>query len=159
VSEQHEVMAELVREAHLLHSQPRAVAAYVVAELERLRGSGEPWVDEQLARFAVDGAMKRCASWRAAQRTEALTKRGKKVEVPAWAGVPVRDANGVVQHHQLRFEDLSIEQVEASVHRMAKQRNTLSADLSVRERVLEYMRANPTCARAGDAMRALGIAA
>lgn len=157
--EQQQVMAEIIREAHALHSKPRAIAAYVVSELMRLEGSGEEWVVEELARFTVDGAMKRCAGWRSRIRTLATTKRGKAVEVPQYAGVPVRDADGTIQHYQLRFEDLTLEQVEASVERMAKQRNTLSADLSIRMQVMEYMRANRACVNAGDAMRALGIAA
>lgn len=159
MTDQSEVMNELIREAHALHTKPRAVAAHVVAELQSLEGSGEPWVSEVLAKAMVDGLMGKCSKWRGRFRTAAKTKRGKTVDVPAYAGVPVRDANGVIQHHQLRFEDLDVEQVAASVYRMAKQRNTLSADLSVREQVLDYMRSNPECVRAGDAMVALGIAA
>lgn len=157
--EQHDVMAELMREAHALHSKPRAIAAHLVAELRNLEGSGQPWVAEELARFMVDGAMKRCAGWRSTKRTLAKTKRGKTVDVPAWAGVPVRSADGTVQHYQLRFEDLTLEQVQASVTRMAKQRNTLSADLSVREQVRDYMLEHRECTRAGDAMVALGLVA
>lgn len=143
--ENHEVMAALLEEAHATHSRSRAVASYVVAELRRLEGSGVPWVSAQLAKWTVDGAMARCSTWRASQRTSARTKRGKDVDVAGWVGVPSRAPDGSIEHLSLPLDDVSLEQARAGVARMSKQRNTLSSTISVWERAIAHMEANPSC--------------
>ena len=159
MSDQQVVMQAIITEAHAKYTQPRQIAAHVASELERLRGSGVEWVEQEINRATVDGLMKKCSSWRAQRRTTVRTKKGNRAEVPAWAGVSVVAPSGSIEYHQMQFDDLTRNQVEASLNRMAKQRNTLSVDIAIRKQVLDYMDEHPECVRAGDAMAALGIAA
>lgn len=144
MTEQTEVLNVLMTEAHEQHTRPRAVAAYVVAELRRLEGSGSMWVSDLLAKWQVDGAMDRCSSWRASQRKAGRTKRGKPAEVSAWAGVPTRADDGTVEHQVLPLAGITLEQARAALARMSKHRNTLSATISVYERAVALMESDPS---------------
>lgn len=143
--EQHEVMNTLLAEAHERHTRSRARGAYVVSELTRLQGSGTPWVSSLLAKWMVDGAMERCKSWRNGQRRAAHTKRGKATDVSEWVGVTTRTDDGVVEHLALPLEDVTIDQARVALSTLSKRRNTLSATISVYERAIAHMEANPGC--------------
>lgn len=159
--DQAEVMDLIYTEAHERQSEPRKIAAYVSAEIDRLAGSGVLWVEEVIAEAKVSGWMKRCADWRRSRDKHAVsTASGKRVEAPAWASVrEVDDETGETVYVQMRFELLDREQVEAYIANLTTSRDTLSERISAARSVLEYMKSHPECERAGDALDALGLAA
>lgn len=150
------ILEALLAEAHERDTNPRRIAAYVVTELDRLAGSGEPWVKETLAEFTVNGSMKRCADWRRGQeRQTVVVQSGRAVAVPAWASAREADDDGTVTYIQMRFEDFDRDQVVAYIARTEKTRDTLSVDIAAAKAVLAYMDATPTCLTAGEALDAL----
>lgn len=153
----HPVLADILRDAHERHTEPRKIAAYVVTELRDLEGSGSAWVSDLLAEFVVSGAMRRCSDWRRTARKAVTTPKGTPVELAGWAGVPGR-VGAVVTHLQLPLRDLTLDQLVAYEARLRKQRNTLSGSLVVVSALREYLEQHPT-ATAGEAIDALGLAA
>lgn len=160
MTERDEVLAKLYAEAHNLHSDPRRIAAHVVSELDRLAGSGEPWVAASLAEWSVTGAMKACADWRRRQAKRSVTvKSGRQVEVPAWGSARSLDDAGAITYEQVPFDCFTVEQLEDWIGRTEKARNTLSQEVAAARVVLAFMQANAECRTAGDAIAALGMAA
>lgn len=160
MSEQTEVLDRIYREAHERHSEPRKIAAYVSGEVDRLAGSGVPWVEEVIAEAKVTGWMKRCADWRRSEEKRAVpSATGKRVEAPAWASVRDVAEDGSTVYVQMRFELLDRDQVRAYIANLSTSRDTLSERISAARAVLAYMEAHPECERAGDALNALGVAA
>lgn len=160
MSEQSEVLDGIYREAHERHSEARKIAAYVSTEVDRLAGSGAPWVETVIAEAKVTGWMKRCADWRRFEEKRSVpSASGKRVEAPAWASVREVDDEGATVYVQMRFELLDRDQVRAYIANLSTSRDTLSERISAARSVLSYMEAHPECERAGDALNALGLAA
>ena len=79
---------EVIAKAHAEHGRDgtRAVALAVVDEFTDMEGFGQAWVTDYLHHLAVAGAMAVCRQHRRRFTIPALTKRGKRVNLPAFTG-------------------------------------------------------------------------
>jgi hypothetical protein len=155
MSEQAEVMDQVMREAHERHTNPRKIAAYVAGEMDRLMGSGVEWVTRLDEDARVTGYMKRAADWRRSQERESIkVKNGKSVDLPAFASVKAVSVEGRTEYEQLPFDNFDDAQLEQWIDRQTKARDTYSSGIAAAKIVLTYMREH-RIANAGDARRQL----
>jgi hypothetical protein len=159
VSEQAEVMDQIMREAHQRHTNPRRIAAFVAGEMDRLMGSGVEWVARLDEDARVTGYMKRAADWRRSQERDAVkVKSGRAVDLPAFASVKAIDADGHTEYEQLPFENFDEGQLEQWIARQTKARDTYSSGIVAAKAVLAYMKEH-NLTRAGDAVEQMRRAA
>lgn len=139
---------------------PAQVAGRFVDLVSELQAFGQPWIDDYVRDLAIVGAKRVCADWRRSHQLDAKTPRGSRTSLPAYAGIakPKTSDDGV-RHLQLPLRDLGLEELKQHAARMAKQRNTVSTQLQVINALVKHMEADPSCATAGAAIDALGLAA
>lgn len=153
--ENRQVVDDIIHDAH--HGKDRIVsrevAAEVVDEVRNLEASGQGWVELLIDSWLLAGAQKACADWRRRHMHSGRTKKGTPVEVPVYGAVRQTDDSGEVVHVQLTLFTLTLEQAKLRHEGLARQRDTLSAEVRWFRDVVELMEANPALRTVGDALR------
>lgn len=134
------------------------VAQRVVDDLERLEGGGHRWVAELLRRWTIVGAQKACADWRRRHSHAGRTSKGTEVEVPVYGAVRETGDDGEIVYVQLPLFTMTLDQVRQRRDTLARQRDTLSAEVRFFTDLADVMEADPSLLTAGDALARLDAA-
>lgn len=149
-----QMVDDIVHDAH--HDAERIVAGEVAAvvldDLRNLEAEGHRWVGDVLDRLLLAGVGKMCADWRRRYSHKGTTRKGTEVEVPVYGAVRETDDDGTVVHVQLALFSMTLEQVRQRRDTLAKQRDTLSAEVRFFTDLAEVMEADRTLLTAGHAL-------
>lgn len=158
--EERRIVDDIIHDAH--HGKDRIVArevaAEVVDEVRNLEASGLRWVETLIDSWLLAGAQKACADWRRRHMHPGRTKKGAEVDVPVYGAVRETTDEGEVVHVQLTLFTLTLEQAKARHNTLARQRDTLSAEVRWFADVIELMESNPALRTVGDALKHLEAA-
>lgn len=148
-----QIIDDIIHDAH--HGRDRIVssevAAEVVDEVRNLEAAGHRWVADLIDKWLIAGAAKACADWRRRYQHAGRTNRGTEVEVPVYGAVRETSADGEIVHVQLALFTMTVEQVKERHATLARQRDTLSAEVRWFADLIEVMEARG-CQTAGDAI-------
>lgn len=155
-----QVVDDIIHDAH--HDADRIVssevAAVVLDELRNLEAGGVGWVADVLDGLLLRGVARMCADWRRRYSHTGRTKKGTEVEIPVYGAVRETDDDGQVVHVQLALFSMTVEQVEQRRDALARQRDTLSAEVRFFSDLADVMRADPSLTTAGEALARLDAA-
>lgn len=155
-----QIVDDIIHDAH--HGKDRIVssevAQEVVDELRNLEAGGHRWVADLIDALLLRGAAKMCSDWRRRHNHKGRTKRGTEVEVPVYGAVRETDDDGQIIHVQLSLFTMTLEQAKARRDTLARQRDTLSAEVRWFSDLIEIMEANRNLATVGDALALLEAA-
>ena len=152
-----QIIDDLIHDAHFADERiiTAEVAARFVDELRNLEGSGVQWIGDYLDDLARKGAVKVYTDWRRRHRIPATTKKGTELEIPAYASVREIDDDGSVTYVQLALAGMTLDQLKDKRDRMARTRDTLSAEVRLLSDLIEIMESDASLATAGDALARL----
>lgn len=155
-----QIVDDIIHDAHHGNDRivSRQVAAEVVDELRNLEAGGHRWVADLLDKLLISGASKLCADWRRRHSHASKTKRGAEVEIPIYGAVTEPDEAGDPTVVQLTLFTLTLDQARQRRDRLARNRDTLSAEVRWFTDVIEIMEADRTLATVGDALARLEAA-
>lgn len=155
-----QILDDIVHDAHngrdrVVSSQ---VAEEVVDELRNLEAGGHGWVAEVIDGLLIRGAAKMCADWRRRHQHIGHTKRGTEVAIPLYGAVQETSDDGEIVYVQLALFTMTLEQAKARRDSLARQRDTLSAEVRWFSDLVEIMEADRTLATVGAALARLEAA-
>lgn len=155
-----QIIDDIVHDAH--HGNDRIVssevAQIVVDELRNLEAGGHRWVEGVIDSLLLRGAAKMCADWRRRHQHAGHTRKGTEVEVPIYGAVRETDDEGNIVHVQLSLFTLTLEQAKARRDTLARQRDTLSAEVRWFSDLIEIMEADRSLLTVADALHRLEAA-
>jgi hypothetical protein len=137
------VVNDLLAEAHRLATRPdgsfssRAVPSHFVRLLAESEGGSPGFFGRYLDALALRGAAKVAADWRRSQRTEATTRKGKRIDVPRFGGVRRRRLDGRPEHVQVALPGMTVGDLRDLKATLEKSRNTTSARISAVAALIE----------------------
>lgn len=145
--EQRTFVADLIAEAHTRATRPdgslssRAVPVHFVDLLGENEGAAPRFVGDYLLTLAIKGAAKVCADWRRSQTTTAPTRKGRRIDVPAFASARRRKGDGSTEYVQVPLPGMTLAELRSLRASLEKGRNTTSARISTVARLIEVCEA------------------
>lgn len=147
---------------HDAHNRERVVAGEVATEvldeLRNLEAGGQRWVADFIDNLLLRGVSRLCADWRRRYSHKGKTRKGSEVEIPEWGAVREAEDDGTTVHVQLSLFTMTLDQAKARRAALARQRDTLSAEVRWFSDVIEMMEADPSLRTVGDTLARLEAA-
>ena len=155
-----QLIDDIIHDAHFGRDKVVAseVAAQVLDELRNLEAGGHRWVAEMVDSLLLRGVGRLCADWRRRYSHKTTTRKGTAVEIPEWGAVIEATDDGEPVHVQLSLFTMTLDQAKARRASLARQRDTLSAEVRWFSDVIEMMEADPALVTVGDALARLEAA-
>lgn len=155
-----QIVDDVIRDAHEADERivTREVARRIIDELHALEGSGARWIGDLIDSLAETGAQKLYADWRRRQSIRSRTRKGTEVDIPIYGAVREQAEDGSIVYTQLALFTMTLAQVVERRDQLARQRDTLSAEVRFFADLAEIMEADPSLKTAGEALARLEAA-